>query len=132
MSLAVDMFSGSKLPECCHCQNVALDREGRGKRCLGIRRLRPNIVLYGKENPNCDIIEQTTLKDMHKGPDAVLMAGTGLKIPGARLIVRELYRTAKARGGLAIWINKKAPPSGLGNLFNFILQGECDHVASLL
>ena len=132
VSVAVDMFSGSELPGCCHCQEVALSQEERGKRGQGIGRLRPNIVLYGEENPSRDFIGQTTVKDLRKGPDAVVVAGTGLKVPGARLMVRELCRTAKAQGGLAIWINKEAPPSGVGIDFDFVLQGECDHVASLL
>ena len=100
--LAVDMFSGPDLPGCCHCQEVALRQEKRGKRGRGIGRLRPNIVLYGEENPNCDFVGQNTMRDLRRGPDAVVVAGTSLKVPGARLMTRELYHTAKARGGLTV------------------------------
>ena len=106
-------FCDSDLPDCARCQGVALGRERMGKRQRGIGRLRPNVVLYGEDNPNGDIIGGLAEQDLETGPDAVFVVGTALKVPGARKLVRELCRAAKAWGGMIVWINKDAPPSGL-------------------
>lgn len=42
-----------------------------GKRQLDIGRLRPNVVLYGEENPNSDMIGKIAEQDLQKGPDIV-------------------------------------------------------------
>ena len=127
-----DWFRGSDLPDCTRCQDAALDRERMGKRRRGIGRLRPNIVLYGENNPNSDIIGGLAEQDLKARPDAVFVVGTALKVPGARRLGRELCRAVKARGGVTVWINKDAPTSGLNLPMDFILQGDCDEVASLL
>ena len=40
-----------------------------------------------------------TEKDMGTGPEVFFVVGTALKVPGARSLVTELCRAAKARGG---------------------------------
>ncbi len=67
-----------------------------GKRYLGIGRLRPNIVLYGEENPNGSAIRKITERDLRTGLDIVIIVGTGLKVPGARRLVREFCRSVKS------------------------------------
>ena len=129
---AVDTFCGSELPGCGRCQEAVLNRERRGQRKLGVGRLRPNVVLYGEENPNGDAIGRLTEKDLRNGPNVVLVVGTGLKVRGAKVLVRELCHSAKARGGLAVWVNKDLPPSDLGFSFDFVFRGDCDEMASVL
>jgi len=70
-----------------------------GKRYRGIGRLRPNVVLYGKENPNGDTIRKITERDLRTGLDIVIIVGIGLKVPRARRLVKEFYRSVKSRGG---------------------------------
>ena len=125
-------FCGSDLPDCTRCQGVALDREREGKRQRGIGRLRPNIVLYGEDNPNGRIIGASAKQDIRAGPDAVFMVGTALKVPGAKKLARELCRAVQDRGGVTVWINKDVPASGLKLPLDLVLQGDCDEVASLL
>ena len=103
-----------------------------GKRRRSIGRLRPNVVLYGEENPKGDIIGELAEQDLRTSPEVVFVVGIALKVPGARRLVKELYRTVEAQGGLTVWINKDAPPSGLKLPLNLILQGDCDEIASLL
>jgi len=55
-----DLFCGSDLPDCNRCSENALERERIGKRRRGIGRLRPNIVLYGEENPIGSEIRELT------------------------------------------------------------------------
>ncbi len=64
------------------------------------------MVLYGEENPNGDTIGRVVERDLRTGPDMVIVVGTGLKVPGARRLVREFCRSVKSRGGLAVWISK--------------------------
>ncbi len=127
-----DWFCGSELPDCNRCQEIALERERMGKRRLGIGRLRPNVVLYGEENPKGDTIGELTEQDLWTGPEVVFVVGTALKVPGARRLVTELCRAAKAQGGLTVWINRNAPPSGLKFPLDLAFHGDCDEVASLL
>jgi len=103
-----------------------------GKRHRGIGRLRPNVVLYGEENPNGDTIGKIAERDLRTGPDMVIVVGTGLKVPGARRLVKEFCRSVKSRGGLAVWINKDPFPSGLKGCFGSTFQRDCDDVVSLL
>lgn len=130
--LVPDWFCGSDLPDCNRCLEIALERERMGKRRLGIGRLRPNVVLYGEENPMGHMIGQMTEQDLRRGPEVILVVGTGPKVPGARRLVTELCRTAKARGRLTVWINKNSPRSGLSFGFDYAFIGDCDEVASLL
>ncbi len=117
---------------CPRCQEVALDREKRGKRSSGIGRLRPNMVLYGEEHPRGETIGATAEQDIRKGPDAVLVVGTALKVPGAKRLVRELCRAVKARDGLTIWISNALPPAALRISLDLVIRGDCDEVALLL
>lgn len=128
----MDMFHGADLPDCGRCRELSFERICRGKRALGIGRIRPNVVLYGEEHPYSDRISQFARSDLRKGPDVILVAGTGLKVPGARTLVRELCHAAKARGSIAVWINEVSPPSGLNLTFDVVLQGDCDEAASIM
>ncbi len=103
-----------------------------GKRRRGIGGLRPNVVLYGEENPNGDMIGELTEQDLETGPEVVFVVGTTLKVPGARRLVTELCRAAKAQGGSTVWISRDAPPSALKLPLDLAFHGDCDEVASLL
>ncbi len=130
--LESEWFCGSGLPDCNRCEEIALERERMGKRRLGVGRLRPNVLLYGEDNPKGDMIGELTEQDLRTGPEVVFVVGTALKVPGARRLVTELSHAAKARGGFTVWINTDAPPFGLKLLLDFAFQGDCDEVASLL
>ena len=90
------------------------------------------MVLYGEDNPNGDTIGKVAERDLRTGPDMVIVVGTGLKVPGAKRLVKEFCRSVKSRGGLAVWINKDPVPSGLKVCFDSTFQRDCDDVVSLL
>ena len=104
------------------------EREANGKRASGVGRLRPNIVLYGEENPHGLDIRKVAEADLRKRPDLVLVVGTRLKVPGASTLVRELCSTAQKNGGLAVWVNKEPPRSSVMKFFNLIVLEDCDIV----
>ncbi|KAL6712965.1 NAD-dependent deacetylase hst3 [Lecanora helva] len=126
------IFQGSILPDCERCEAASAKRKSLGKRVLSVGRLRPNIVLYGEDNPHSSAISQSFSHDIRREPDVILVAGTSLQVPGARIIVRELCRAAKARGGIAIWINKNPPASQFKTLFDVKLRGDCDDAVMML
>ena len=78
------------------------------------------------------MIGRLTEQDLGTGPEIVLVVGTALKVPGARRLVKELCRAAKAQGGSTVWINKDALPSAFKLPLNLAFHGDCDEVASLL
>ena len=102
-----------------------------GKRQRGVGRLRPNAVLYGKDNPNGHIMGELAEQDIKAEPDAVFMVGTALKVPGARKSAREFCRAIKARGGATVWINKDVSAPELKLPLDRINQGDCDEVCLL-
>ena len=59
----------------------------------------------GEENPRSDIIGELTEQDLGTGPEVVFVVGPARKVPGARRLVTELCRAAKAQGGSTVWIN---------------------------
>jgi NAD+-dependent protein deacetylase SIR2 len=128
-----DLFSGPDAPPCPRCEEINDIRTNHeGKRSHGIGRLRPRMVLYNEHNPDDVAIGKVTQEDLRKRPDAVIVAGTTLKVPGVRRIVREMCGVVRdRRGGVAIWINNDPPPvaKDLEDCFDIIVQGPCDEVA---
>lgn len=118
------------------CQNCTSKETGRltqGKRPRGIGRLRPQIVLYGDNNPDEDLIGSISAKDLKAPLDAVIVVGTTLKIPGIRRLALEFCRKARSRAtGVTVWIGKEPPTTRLRDLFDFIVLGDCDKVVPFL
>jgi NAD-dependent histone deacetylase SIR2 len=107
-----------------------------GKRLRGTGRLRPKILLYGENNPDELAVEAVFKHDLRECPDAVIVVGTCLKVPGARMLAKEFCRVVKAgrRQGVTLWINKERPslPLEIDSLFDYVVRGDCDEIASLL
>lgn len=127
------LFDGPVPPLCSRCEEINDIRTNHeGKRSHGIGRLRPRMVLYNEHNPDDEAIGAVTKDDLRKRPDAVIVVGTTLKVPGVRRIVREMCATVRdRRGGVAIWINNDPPPiaKDLEDCWDIIIQGPCDEVA---
>ncbi|KXT06075.1 hypothetical protein AC578_1367, partial [Pseudocercospora eumusae] len=127
------LFDGPVPPLCSRCEEINDIRTNHeGKRSHGIGRLRPRMVLYNEHNPDDEAIGAVTKDDLRKRPDAVIVVGTTLKVPGVRRIVREMCATVRdRRGGVAIWINSDPPPiaKDLEDCWDIIVQGPCDEVA---
>jgi len=128
-----DLFNGPLAPVCATC--VELDRvrtDIAGKRSHGIGRLRPRMVLYNEHNPDDEAIGALTQDDMKKRPDAIIVVGTSLKIPGVKRIVREMCNIVRGRkDGVAIWINNDPEPTGkeFEDCWDIVVRGTCDAVA---
>lgn len=130
------LFEGSEAPLCKECKETDLVRtQHAGKRSHGIGRLRPRMVLYNEYNPDQDSIGKVCEADLRRVPDAVIVVGTSLKIPGLKRIVRELCQATRAkRDGFTAWINLDPLPQtpDMKDLWDLEVRGKCDDIASLL
>ena len=129
------LFEGPDPPPCPECvTHDALRTTHAGKRSHGVGRLRPRMVLYNEQNPDEEAIGAVATADGRTRPDAVIVVGTSMKIPGVRRIVRHMCKIVRDRKeGTAIWINYDPAPTGkdLEDCWDLIVKGDCDEVARL-
>lgn len=114
-------------PECPRCAGAAAEREEKGKRALGVGKLRPDIVLYGEEHPNAHLISPIITHDLALYPDMLLILGTSLRVHGLKVMVREFAKTVHSKGGKVVFVNFTKPPeSSWGDIIDFWIQWDCD------
>ena len=127
------LFDGPLPPPCEVClAHDEVRTEQAGKRSHGIGRLRPRMVLYNEHNPDEDAIGSVVMADLRSRPDAVIVVGTSMEIPGVKRIVREMCGVVRGRkDGTAIWINRGPPPisKDFEDCWDLIVAGDCDAVA---
>lgn len=127
------LFDGPVPPLCTVC--VDLDKvrtESAGKRSHGIGKLRPRMVLYNEHNPDDEAIGFVMAADLRARPDAVIVVGTSMEIPGVKRFVREACGVVRGRkDGVAIWINRGPPPIAkeFDDCWDLTVAGNCDEVA---
>lgn len=121
-----DTLAGRQ-PQCPHCEKATAAREERGKRALGIGKLRPDIVLYGEAHPQDHLIDQVVRHDLSLGPDMLLILGTSLRVHGLKTLVREFAKTVHDRGGKVVFVNFTKPPDSVWSDFiDYWVQWDCD------
>ncbi|KAI9172589.1 Hercynylcysteine sulfoxide lyase [Paramyrothecium foliicola] len=122
----VETLSGQQ-PECPHCAGATAARQERGKRALGVGKLRPDIVLYGEEHPNAHLISPIVTHDLALQPDMLLILGTSLRVHGLKVMVREFAKAVHMRGGKVVFVNFTKPPeSSWGDIIDYWVQWDCD------
>ena len=127
------LFDGPIPPLCAVCEDLDKIRtENAGKRSHGIGRLRPRMVLYNESNPDDEAIGMVVKADLRARPDAIIVVGTSMEIPGVKRIVREMCGVVRGRkDGVAVWINRGPPPIAreFEGCWDLIVAGDCDKVA---
>ncbi|UZP35277.1 hypothetical protein NXS19_003093 [Fusarium pseudograminearum] len=122
----LETMSGQQ-PECPHCVGATVAREERGKRPLGVGKLRPDIVLYGEEHPNAHLISPIVTHDLALCPDLLLILGTSLRVHGLKVMVREFAKAVHAKGGKVVFVNYTKPPeSSWGDVIDYWVEWDCD------
>ena len=130
-----ELFDGPNPPQCTSC--IDLDKvrtEEAGKRSHGIGKLRPRMVLYNEQNPDDEAIGTVVAADLRARPDAIIVVGTSMEIPGVKRIVREMCGVIRARkDGKCVWINRGPPPIAkeFEDCWDLVVAGDCDQVAEL-
>lgn len=126
------LFEGPEPPSCPECETTDVVRIASGLRSHGIGRLRPRMVLYNEFNPDEEAIGEVSHADLKSRPDAVIVVGTSLKVPGIRRLAKEMCAVTRGRrGGFTAWINHDPEPSGIEfkDSWDLVVKGECDEVA---
>ncbi|KAI2464274.1 DHS-like NAD/FAD-binding domain-containing protein [Annulohypoxylon bovei var. microspora] len=114
-------------PECPHCAGATAARQEKGKRALGVGKLRPDIVLYGEEHPQSDLISPIVQHDLSAGPDLLLILGTSLRVHGLKVMVKEFAKAVHNKGGKVIFINLTKPSeSAWGDILDYWIEWDCD------
>lgn len=135
-SLDGSLFEGPEPPLCKDCEESDHVRtQFARKRSHGIGKLRPRMVLYNEYHPDQDAIGKVSQADLRRVPDAVIVVGTSMKVPGVRRIVKELCQATRAkRDGFTAWVNLDPVPQNpdLKNLWDLVVRGKCDDIATLL
>ena len=129
-----EIFVGPTPPACASCETHEDIRAEFGRRNRGIGRLRPRMVLYNEHNPDDEAIGKVASVDLRTRPDAVIVVGTSLKVPGVRRIAREMCHVVRGRrDGVAIWINNDREPvsKDFENCWDLVVSGSSDKVAEL-
>ncbi|MCJ1463154.1 hypothetical protein MMC07_001759 [Pseudocyphellaria aurata] len=125
-----------KAPVCQMCHAQDQERRDRGKRGTKIGSLRPNIVLYGEENPSEDIIGAISTHDLRLAPDVLLILGTSLHVHGLKTLVKEFARAVHARPaakGKVIFVNLTKPAESVWKGFiDYWISMDCDQWVSSL
>lgn len=126
------LFDGPEAPPCPECETIEKVREISGLRGHGVGRLRPRMVLYNEHNPDEDAIGAVSAADLKTRPDAVIVVGTSLKVPGVRRLAKELCSVTRGRrGGFTAWINYDSEPTGADfkDCWDLVVRGPCDEIA---
>jgi NAD-dependent histone deacetylase SIR2 len=129
------LFEGPETPSCKECETTDAVRMAGGLRSHGIGRLRPRMVLYNEFNPDEEAIGAVSHADLKSRPDAVIVVGTSLKVPGIRRLAKEMCSVTRGRrGGFTAWINHDPEPLGIDfkDCWDMVVRGECDDVARLV
>lgn len=120
-------MSGSQ-PPCPRCEHATVARQERGKRALGVGKLRPDIVLYGEEHPDSQQISTIIQHDISLAPDMLIVMGTSLKVHGLKTVVREFAKAVhNRRDGKVIFVNYTKPAESVwADTFDFWVEMDCD------
>jgi NAD-dependent SIR2 family protein deacetylase len=119
-------LSGSA-PDCPSCTEYNARRRGGGRRELAVGRLRPDVVLYGEEHPNANLIAPLITHDLSLGPDFLLIMGTSLRVHGLKVMVKEFAKAVHVKGGKVVFVNQTKPPeSTWGEFIDYWVEWDCD------
>ncbi|KAL9099510.1 MAG: hypothetical protein Q9163_004999 [Psora crenata] len=122
----LDEIPGHDLPGCPECEKRSLVRSEQGRRSLAIGRLRPHVLLYGEDHPNDRFIHVTMRSNLQREPDALLVVGRRLTVPGAKRMAKVISGRVKRRGGTSVWISKEGCSKDMDRYFSHKFQGNCD------
>lgn len=115
-------------PPCPRCEDATNARQERGKRALGVGKLRPDIVLYGEDHPDSQQISSIIQHDISLAPDMLIIMGTSLKVHGLKTVVREFAKTVHNRkDGKVIFVNYTKPAESVwADTIDFWVEMDCD------
>lgn len=123
-------LKSGELPDCPQCKNRNQERRIQGKRPSGRGGLlRPAIILYGESHPKGEDIAEMQGLDEQKA-DNLLVVGTSLKTSGSVDLIKRLSTNVRQnKHGQVYYMDLKNPPNSLVNVFDCIVQTDCQGFA---
>ena len=106
---------------CPRCETANVSRNALGERSRGTGVMKVSVVLYGEEHAQAARIGEIAEKDLLRAarPEFLIVAGTTLKIPGVKKLVKELAKVIKPEievevtdsegKGTGTWIKRTDP-----------------------
>lgn len=97
MSEYIPALSAGELIYCSQCETFDAARTISGFRPRGVGVLKSGVVLYGEEHKEGEMVGAVTSRDLMRGrrPDLLIVAGTSLKVPGTKRLVKELSKVIR-------------------------------------
>ncbi|KIM33175.1 hypothetical protein M408DRAFT_325981 [Serendipita vermifera MAFF 305830] len=102
LSELASTFEDGSAPACQQCSEFEHTRQLVGKRLRGVGVMRPSIVLYNEDHREGERVGDIVKRDLTGGktkrapPDLLLVAGTSLRVPGTKRIVKEFSKAARS------------------------------------
>ena len=124
---SVETLLAGVAPTCMACAAASKCRQEAGKRATRVGLLRPNVVLYGEEHPDGDMVGALTESDLGANPDMMLILGTSLKVHGLKRMIKEFAAAVHARGGIVVFVNNTAPSKSMwSEVIDYYVSMDCD------
>ena len=124
---AASSLHAGEAPECPTCLDKSAIREAAGRRSLAVGTLRPDIVLYGEDHPCGDVIAKACAADLRRRPDCLIIAGTSLKIPGFKRLIKDFAKSVHKQKGKVILLNMTDVLCAEWNdVIDYYVEGGCD------
>ncbi|CAI5759927.1 unnamed protein product [Candida verbasci] len=133
------LLSDGLNPECSKCLENYEKRLYSGKRLTNnmIGMLRPDIVLYGENHPQSELLSQGLSSDLKLKPDLLIIMGTSLKVDGVKKLVKSLsnkiheFKNSK-NDGKVIFINKTPLSKQWEKFIDYEIISDCDDFVKIL
>lgn len=81
--------------------------------------LRPALLLYDEQSPASETIADIVYHDLSSSPTFLLVAGTSLRIPGFKTLVKQFAQEVRNNGGIAIFVNREEVGQEWDEVFDY-------------
>ncbi|GAA5984116.1 hypothetical protein JCM10908_006057 [Rhodotorula pacifica] len=136
-------FQKGRARKCPICYGRAQSRVLESKRAIRpphLAFLRPAIVLYDDpafaSSSAAAQMSSLAAADLAAGPTCLIVAGTSLRIPGFRTLVKDFSRAVRKQGGFCVLVNNDPVGKGWNPFFDYHFLGDTEvfarHFSNLL
>ncbi|GAA5833233.1 hypothetical protein JCM9279_001463 [Rhodotorula babjevae] len=122
--------------DCPRCSERVTSRQQRLKRATSLSPLaflRPAVLLYDDPHSSSSsassLIASLASTDLASEPDLLLVAGTSLRIPGFKKLVKRFAARVKKSGGLRVLVNRELVSKEWEGVFDYQFVGDVDEFA---
>jgi NAD-dependent SIR2 family protein deacetylase len=117
-----------QLPICPSCATPSEARLAKGMRKPSQQLLRPDILLYGEDDPRSDVISKIIRHDLSLDVDLLLIFGTSLSVPGIQQLTKWFADVVHRNGGIVVSVSltEAAKVVCWGGVIDYWVEWDCD------